>query len=130
MEGATSGAVTRWLRLEGACVLLGCMIAYAMFGAGWKVLAIFFLAPDLTFLAYLRGPRFGAICYNVAHSHALPITGIAIGMLTTTPAVVTAGLIWSAHIGLDRALGYGLKYPSAFRHTHLGLIGRDHPSED
>jgi hypothetical protein len=38
--------------------------------------------------------------------------------------------IWIAHIGFDRALGYGLKYGSGFTHTHLGRIGRDRYSEE
>ena len=31
-------------------------------------------------------------------------------------------LIWLAHIGMDRLLGYGLKYPSAFKDTHLQRV--------
>lgn len=31
-------------------------------------------------------------------------------------------LIWLLHIGFDRAIGYGLKYPSSFKETHLGRV--------
>jgi hypothetical protein len=41
---------------------------------------------------------------------------------------LSLGLIWCAHIGLDRAIGYGLKYGASFGHTRLGRIGRDQGS--
>jgi hypothetical protein len=31
-------------------------------------------------------------------------------------------LIWLAHIGMDRMLGYGLKYSGGFKDTHLGRL--------
>ncbi len=115
------------LRMEGLAVLALATAAYAQFGAGWGWFALLFLLPDLSFLAYLAGPRVGAAAYNAAHSYVLPVMLLAMGVLGTAPAVLAVALVWFAHIGFDRALGYGLKYASGFRQTHLGPIGRADP---
>ena len=121
--GSVQGAVIRWLRLEGLAVLLAASFLYAHDGGSWVAFAVSFLAPDLSFAGYLAGPRPGAALYNVAHSYAGPLL-LAMTLLSARISVSVA-LIWVAHIGFDRALGYGLKYPSAFGDTHLGRIGRD-----
>lgn len=124
MTGSASGGVRVLLRIEGLCVLMICLLAYAKFGAGWRVFALFFLAPDLSFLGYLAGPRVGAAAYNFAHSLIGALLLLTAGVLLSVPVAVTAGTIWGAHIGFDRALGYGLKYSAGFGFTHLGPIGR------
>ncbi len=124
MSGSVSGGVRVLLRIEGVCVLVAALAAYREFGAGWAVFAWFFLAPDLSFLGYLAGPRVGAAAYNFAHSLIGPIVLLTAGWSLSIPVAVTAGIIWVAHIGFDRALGYGLKYSAGFGFTHLGLIGR------
>lgn len=101
--------------------------AYAQFGAGWGWFALLFLLPDLSFLGYLRGPRVGALAYNAAHSYAGPLALLAAGVLGAMPALLALALVWCAHIGFDRALGYGLKYTSGFGDTHLGRIGPADP---
>lgn len=122
MDGAVHGPVRLWLRLEGLCVLAAAAYAYAHSGRSWLLFAALFLVPDLSFAGYAAGPRAGAIVYNLAHSYAGPlILGVAAAATGTTLAWA---LIWTAHIGFDRALGYGLKYPTAFADTHLGRIGR------
>ncbi|MFZ6710938.1 DUF4260 domain-containing protein [Undibacterium sp. TC9W] len=128
MTGTVSGGIRTVLRLEGVCVLLGSLIAYSEYGAGWGVFALFFLAPDLSLLAYLAGPRAGALIYNTAHSYAGATLMLASGIFFSAPLAITTGMIWIAHIGFDRALGYGLKYSSGFRFTHLGVIGRNSDS--
>src|SRR6516225_2176330 len=122
--GATSGGVRVLLRFEGLCVLVVSLLAYAKFGDGWAIFALFFLTPDLSFLGYLAGPRFGAVSYNCAHSYIGALAVLAAGVFLSGSVAVTVGLIWAAHIGFDRALGYGLKYSAGFGFTHLGVIGR------
>jgi hypothetical protein len=122
--GITTGGIRVLLRLEGLCVLVTAVVCYARFGSGWGVFAIWFLAPDLSFAGYLAGPRVGSLAYNFAHSYVGAIVCLLSGVLVASPVLLTAGLIWSAHIGFDRALGYGLKYSRGFGYTHLGLIGR------
>ncbi|HEY8158538.1 MAG TPA: DUF4260 domain-containing protein [Methylobacter sp.] len=124
MSGETKGAVRAVLRLEGLCVLIAAVVAYSKFGLGWDIFALFFLAPDLALLGYLAGPKIGAISYNLAHSYSGPVACLAAGFVFPAPTILGIGLIWCAHIGFDRALGYGLKYSSGFGFTHLGRIGK------
>ncbi len=124
MSGHAIGGVRNLLRLEGLCVLAVALYAYGHAGYGWGLFAMCFFLPDLSFAGYLGGARLGAATYNAAHSYLGAIACLAIGMHFAVPAVVGAGLVWIAHIGFDRALGYGLKYASGFHHTHLGRIGR------
>ncbi|MGC1174423.1 DUF4260 domain-containing protein [Polaromonas sp.] len=125
--GSAGGGVRLLLRLEGLAVLVMAAAAYAQFGAGWTFFAWLFLLPDLSFLAYLAGPRTGAMVYNAAHSYAGALGLLALGVLAAMPLALAAGLVWCAHIGLDRALGYGLKYATGFGNTHLGRVGRADP---
>ena len=120
--GAVGGSVRLWLRLEGLVVLGVATWLYARGGHSWALYALLFLAPDLSFAAYLAGPRAGAAVYNLAHSYVLPGILVIAWMATGRPPVPS--LIWLAHIGFDRLLGYGLKYPAGFGSTHLGGIGR------
>jgi hypothetical protein len=126
-EQAAAGGVRSLLRVEGAVVLAASLAAYAQFGAGWGVFALWLLAPDLALLGYLAGPRIGAAFYNATHSYLGAVALLAIGALAAIPWAVAGGLIWCAHIGLDRALGWGLKYGAGFGSTHLGRIGRADP---
>ena len=112
------------LRLEGLALLAGALVAYDQIGAGWSAFAGLFLLPDLAMLGYLRGARTGALFYNATHSTLGPAALIALGVLGAQPAALAGGLIWLAHIGFDRMLGYGLKYREGFGATHLGRIGR------
>lgn len=105
-------------------MLVAATVAYLYCGMPWWVYGVFFLAPDLSMIGYAAGPRFGALAYNIAHSYCIPLLLVAIG-LTGPFAACGYGLIWCAHIGFDRVLGYGLKSPEGFRFTHLGKIGRE-----
>jgi hypothetical protein len=121
--GFVRGNIRILLRLEGLAVLAAACTAYAQTGASWILFAALFLAPDLTFLGYAGSKSLGAAVYNAVHTYALPLLLLIAGFLTY-PDIMPYALIWIAHIGLDRALGYGLKYGSGFGHTHLGLVGR------
>ncbi|GAA3586386.1 DUF4260 domain-containing protein [Gibbsiella greigii] len=124
MVGATSGGVRALLRVEGVCVLVVSLLAYTKFGSGWGIFTLFFFAPDLSFCGYLASSRIGAVLYNFAHSFIGALVILAAGIFLSMPVAVTAGIIWVAHIGFDRALGYGLKDSTGFGVTHLGPIGR------
>ena len=115
--------VRLWLRVEGACVLILLATLYARAGGKWWVFLVFFFLPDISFLGYLGGPKVGAYVYNWTHCYLGPAV-LGILSLRDWHAGVLAALIWGAHIGFDRMLGYGLKYPEAFAKTHLGWIGK------
>lgn len=107
------------LRLEGLTAAGAALVAYAATGGSWQLFAALFLVPDLSMLAYLAGPRRGAIGYNAVHTYLGP--GLLAGAmgLGLIPVFWPVPLIWLSHIGVDRALGFGLKYPAGFRETHL-----------
>jgi len=123
--GAVTGGARTLLRLEGLTLFAGMTVLYAVWEGSWWIYAILFLAPDLSFLGYLAGPRLGAIVYNAAHSYMAPVTLMTTGFALASPLVLAVAMIWLAHIGIDRALGYGLKYSAGFGFTHLGRIGRE-----
>ncbi len=123
--GAVIGGLRTLLRLEGLTLFAGMTLLYAVWGGSWWIYVILFLAPDLSFVAYLADARTGAVIYNAAHSYMAPMTLMVTGLALASPLVLSIAMIWLAHIGFDRALGYGLKYSAGFGFTHLGRIGKD-----
>ena len=122
--GFVQGGVRAALRLEGLAVLAVTVTAFAGLQASWWLFAALFLVPDVSFLAYLVNPRVGAIVYNARHSYIAPLFLGLTAYFGQTSFLMPIALIWVAHIGFDRAVGYGLKYGSAFGDTHLGYKGR------
>ena len=114
----------RWLRLEGLAVLLLSFALYREHGSGWLLFLALFFVPDVTMLGYLRDARVGALVYNLGHTYTGPLLLGAASVVTGNALLLSLSLIWTAHIGLDRMLGYGLKLPTGFQDTHLGRIGR------
>lgn len=114
-----------WQRAEGALVALaGLGIALAVQpGWPWWVWPLILLAPDLAMIGYALGPRVGAALYNAAHLYGLALLLAVLGVVAGLPVLIALGGLWLAHIGIDRALGYGLKSREGFRVTHLGRIG-------
>jgi len=107
------------LHIEGALVLLATILFYRHLRASWLVFALLFLAPDLFMLGYLAGARIGAVCYNVVHTYLTPAALLAISLLEAKPVLLPLAIIWICHIGFDRMLGFGLKYPTRFNDTHI-----------
>ncbi|WP_291710705.1 DUF4260 domain-containing protein [Bradyrhizobium sp.] len=123
-DGAVTGGARALLRLEGLVLLAAMVLLYSYRGGPWWLFAVLLLAPDLSFAAYLAGARIGAIVYNAVHITAVPIVLLIAGFALDQPLAASIAIIWLAHIGMDRAAGYGLKYPDSFNHTHLGRIGK------
>lgn len=121
---AARGVPRVLLRLEGLAALMAAVAGYRLLEGSWGWFAMLFLVPDLSMLGYIAGTRTGSICYNAAHSYlGAALLGAAACVLHSA-LMGQLALIWCAHVGFDRALGYGLKYATAFTDTHLGLIGR------
>ncbi|CAN5322042.1 DUF4260 domain-containing protein [soil metagenome] len=110
------------LRVEGAALLALSVLFYSLGGVSWTLFLLLVLAPDLSMLGYLKGSRVGALSYNLGHTYLPPAVLVAFGVLAGRPLYVSLGLIWFAHIGFDRMMGFGLKYPTGFGDTHLGRI--------
>jgi len=122
--GPLPAGVRAILRLEGAAAFAAAIAFYAHAGYSWPLFALLILAPDLAMLPYLIGPRAGAFAYNLVHTYALALPFGVAAFALGSPLATAIGLIWIAHIGMDRMLGYGLKYTSGFGDTHLSLFGK------
>ena len=107
------------LRLEGLTILITAVMLYAQLEYSWLYFALLLLTPDLAMLPYLINPRLGALAYNVVHTYVLPLALAVVAYLGGYPTLLALALIWLAHIGMDRTVGYGLKYGDDFKHTHL-----------
>ena len=110
------------LRAEGLALAAAALVVYFHLDYGWVLLLVLALAPDLSALGYLAGVRVGAASYNLAHTEVWPAALIVAGVLADSQTLVQLALIWLVHIGVDRALGYGLKYPTRFDDTHLQRV--------
>ena len=115
------------LRVESAAIGLLGIAAYLTVGGPPLLLIPALLAPDLSALGYLAGPRVGAITYNLVHNWALAVLLVFLSIALHALWPLLAAAVIGAHVGFDRALGYGLKLPSGFQDTHLGRIGRKAP---
>ena len=108
------------LRIEGALDLALSLIFFEAIHGSWLLFILLLLVPDLAMLGYLPGARLGTVCYNLVHTLVGPFLIVAYAYLTKSLWLLPYALIWTAHIGLDRMLGFGLKYPTRFGDTHLG----------
>jgi hypothetical protein len=122
--GMTTGAVRAWLRLEGVAAFAAGLGLFGASGGNWLFIVPLILLPDVSAVGYLAGPRVGAFTYNLLHSWVPGLMVLGLGAWLASPAVQLVAAILIAHVGMDRALGYGLKLPSSFQDTHLGRIGR------
>ena len=114
-----------WLRLEGAAAFVAGLALFGWLGGPWLLVLPLLLLPDLSAIGYLRGPRLGAFTYNAVHNWALGLAVLGIGLAADVAPLAIAGAILIAHVGMDRAAGYGLKLSTSFHDTHLGRIGRE-----
>ena len=117
--------IRTWLRLEGLAALVAGSVIYLRLGADliWFVPAL--LTVDISMAGYLRGPRTGALTYNLFHNWATALVVLGAGLAASVPLVAMLGAVLVAHVGMDRTAGYGLKWPTSFQDTHLGHIGKD-----
>jgi Domain of unknown function (DUF4260) len=110
------------LRLEGLAVAAAAVVLYLHEDFRWILFVALILAPDLSFAGYAFGPKVGAIAYDMMHTEVFPVALGTLGVVTGSDAATKIALIWLAHIGADRLLGYGLKYPTAFKDTHVSRV--------
>ena len=120
-----SPSVRGWLRIEGAAAFAAGLALYGWLGGPWLLVIPLLLLPDLSAVGYLRGRRLGAFTYNVVHNWAAGLGVLGLGLALGAAPVTILGAILIAHVGMDRAVGYGLKLSTSFHDTHLGRMGRD-----
>ena len=117
--------VRGWLRIEGVAAFVAGLALYGWLDAPWLAVLPLLLVPDLSAVGYLRGPRVGAFTYNVVHNWAFGLGVLGLGLAASVGPASILGAVCIAHVGMDRALGYGLKLPTSFQDTHLGRIGKE-----
>lgn len=118
------GSVTGWpkhlLRLEGAVLFAASIAFFAMQGQAWWLYPALLLVPDIFMLGYLKNTKVGSFVYNLGHSYPAAALVTALGFIFGSAFTIAIGAIWFGHIGWDRMFGYGLKYRTSFKHTHMG----------
>ncbi|MCJ8324276.1 MAG: DUF4260 domain-containing protein [Rhizobiales bacterium] len=110
------------LQLEGAAIFMGALVIYAQSGASWWLFGALILAPDLAMVGYGFGPKIGTFCYNLLHNYVLPAVFVVVGLYFAEILYIHIVIIWIAHIGMDRAIQYGLKYNTGFKDTHINRL--------
>ena len=118
--GSVIGAPKALLRFEGAVLFAASIAVFAAHGQQWWLYAALLLVPDIFMLGYLRSTKLGAIIYNIGHSYPAAALVTVLGFWSGSALTIAIGSIWFGHIGWDRMFGYGLKYATSFKHTHLG----------
>lgn len=122
-EGFVESKPRLWLRLDGAVLFAVSILLFAQVHQHWWIYPALLFVPDIFMIGYVRNTTIGAFLYNVGHSYFLPSLTILLGW--HHPLTVAIGLIWLGHVGWDRLFGYGLKYDSDFKHTHLGSLFKE-----
>lgn len=123
--GAASQEIVRprvLLAVESAAALVAAVVLYQIHGGSWWLFGALILAPDLFMLGYVGGPRVGAFVYNLAHMYAGPAILGTVGVAVENDLLISIAIIWLAHIAMDRTIGYGLKYASGFKDSHLSRV--------
>ena len=111
-----------FLRIEGLVLFIGSLTLFGKTHQRWWWVPLLLFAPDIFMAGYVRSTKVGALIYNLGHSYLLPAITTFYGWYSNHFLLLAIGLIWFAHIGMDRFAGYGLKYDDNFKHTHLGNL--------
>jgi hypothetical protein len=124
LPGMTRGAVRTWLRLEGLAAFGAGLALFGASGGNWLFIIPLLLLPDISAAGFVAGSRVGTFTYNLVHNWAPGLGILALAVLLASPGLELVAAILIAHVGMDRAAGYGLKLPNSFKDTHLGRMGR------
>jgi hypothetical protein len=124
LPGMTRGAVRTWLRLEGLAAFGAGLALFGASGGNWLFIIPLLLLPDISAAGFVAGSRVGTFTYNLVHNWAPGLVILALAVPLASPGLELVAAILIAHVGMDRAAGYGLKLPNSFNDTHLGRMGR------
>lgn len=122
---SNSESMKNLLRVEELGMFLLGLLLFATLEYAWWIFPLLILAPDISMAGYLAGSKAGAFTYNLFHHKGVAVGVYMLGSWLQLPEVMLAGVILFSHASMDRIFGYGLKYTDAFKHTHLGWIGKD-----
>jgi len=122
LEKELSSMPTNFLRLESLLVGAVALVLFSSLGGEWSTYFLWLAVPDLAMVGYALGPRRGAVAYNMSHNYAVPAALALWGVVFADRRWVFVALLWTAHVAIDRLMGFGLKYPTRFTDTHLGRV--------
>ena len=111
-----------WLRIEGLFLFIATLIAFNQVRQHWWIYIALLFVPDIFMIGYVRSNKLGALLYNLGHSYPAPFSLLYFAWINHSKIWMAVGIIWIGHIGWDRFFGYGLKYDSKFKDTHLGSL--------
>ena len=110
------------LTLEFVSLFIFSIFLFSLLPYPWWWFPLLFLVPDVSMIGYLFNTRIGATTYNLIHTLTTGVLIYLLGTYLHAPLAILAGVILIAHSTFDRFMGYGLKYPDSFKHTHLGNL--------
>ena len=111
------------LHTEGLAFFIASTFLYVQTGGSLWLYLVLLLAPDIGILGYAtQNNRVGSYIYNLFHTYVFPIALLYAAFIFDEQLLVQIALIWVAHVGMDRLFGYGLKYETHFKDTHMGRV--------
>lgn len=119
-----AGKPKLWLRLDGLVLFVATIIFFASTHQHWWLYPALLFVPDIFMIGYLKDSKLGALLYNFGHSYFAPAVVAFWGWAAKDAAVIAIGVIWLGHVGWDRFFGFGLKYDTRFKYTHLGSLDK------
>jgi len=124
------GKPKKWLQLDGLVLFISTIILFASTHHHWWIYPVLLFVPDIFMVGYLKDSKLGAFLYNVGHSYLAPTLLTFFGWNQKNSLLIAIGVIWLGHIGWDRFFGYGLKYDSRFKDTHLGNLDKNQSNKN
>jgi hypothetical protein len=112
------------IKLEELGLFILGIYLFTQIGYIWWWFLVLILVPDLSMIGYAFGNKTGALCYNIAHHRGIAVVLYLFGIYFSNATMQLLGVILFSHSAMDRMLGYGLKYQTGFKYTHLGEIGK------
>ena len=112
------------IQLEELGLLLLGIYFFSLLNYQWWWFLVLILVPDFSMIGYVFGSKAGASSYNLFHHRGIAVLVYLAGIYFHQNEIQLAGVILFSHSSFDRMLGYGLKYETGFKYTHLGLIGK------
>ena len=107
------------IQLEGMIVMILGIYIYFASGYSWWIFLLLLFVPDISMAGYMINTKIGAYLYNASHTFIAPLLLLLVGIMFSMDSLLMVGLIWMVHIGMDRMMGYGLKYKTHFKDTHI-----------
>ena len=117
------------IRIEEAAMFALSIYLFNLTNFEYWWFAVLILVPDIGMLGYIAGSKTGAFTYNLTHHKAIAIVVLCLGWYFSIDWAELCGIIMFGHSSMDRILGYGLKYPDSFHHTHLGWLVKGENSQ-